>query len=253
MSTPIVISIGTSHPWNIAGVGLDARVACEYGVRNASVIVGITAQDETGLHAKFSVPADVVHEQLARLPQTNIGALRIGALFGEENVREVAHYVRAHPEIPAIVDPVFEASLGGVFADEATFAAFRTQMLQLPVILTPNISEAQRLLSRTIDSEEDMASAARALLAMGARAVLLKGGHLSGDPIDVFASANETKIFRNGRLPFSMRGTGCTLAAALACEIAQGKPLIGAVESARAYVRKKIEAQISYASLHVAF
>lgn len=253
VSTPIVVSIGTTHPWNIAGLGLDAQVALEYGVRNASVIAGITAQDETGLHAKFAVPAGVVREQLARLPRANVGALRIGAVFEEENVREVARYVSQHRTIPAVVDPVFEATLGGEFANEATFAAFRAHLLIPPVILTPNIPEAQRLLSRTIENKDEMVAAAHALAAMGPRAVLLKGGHLSGDPVDVLVVNADTRVYRETRLPFHMRGTGCVLAAALACEIAKGKPLIAAVEAAREYVRKKIEAQISYASLHVAF
>jgi len=106
VSTPIVVSIGTTHPWNIAGVGLDAQVACEYGVRNATVIAGITAQDETGLHASFAVPVGIVREQLARLPRAHIGALRIGALFEEETIREVAQYLKPQRALAAVVDPV---------------------------------------------------------------------------------------------------------------------------------------------------
>jgi hydroxymethylpyrimidine/phosphomethylpyrimidine kinase len=98
-----------------------------------------------------------------------------------------------------------------------------------------------------------MISAAHALRAHGLRAVLLKGGHLPGDPLDVLVSAQVTKIFQGPRLAQTMRGTGCTLAAALACELAKGRRLEEAVDAARAYVRTKIEAQIPYASLHVAF
>lgn len=253
MSTPVVLSIGTTHPWNIAGLGLDAQVVAEFGLRNATVVVGVTAQDESGVRERFAVPVNVVRAQLESIPRNHLAAIRVGAVFNEENIREVARFVRTKPEIPAVLDPVFDATLGGSFGGEASFAAFRVALLALPVILTPNIAEAERLTSRTISSKDEMISAAHALRAMGPRAVLLKGGHLAGDPIDVLVTAQETKIFTQPRFAHTMRGTGCTLAAALACELAKGRRLEEAVELARAYVRKKIEAQIPYASLHVAF
>ncbi len=253
MSIPVVASIGTTHPWNIAGLGLDAQVARDFGVRNAAVVVGVAAQDERGLHARFALPVEIVRAQLEALPHRQIVAFRIGALLGEENVREVASFLQTRSDIPAVVDPVFDATLGGEFGNDATFRAFRAQMFQTPIILTPNIPEASRLLCTPIGAAEEMIAAARALQSFGAGAVLLKGGHLIGDPIDVLVTCDEVKVFKDTRLPGSMRGTGCTLAAALACELARGLALVEAVESARSYVRAKIEAQTMYASLQVAF
>jgi len=253
MSTLVVLSIGTTHPWNIAGVGLDAQIVAEFGLRSVTVVAGLTAQDESGVRERFAVPAKVVRAQLESIPRDHLSAIRVGAVFDEENVREVARFLRSKPEIPAVVDPVFDATLGGRFGGEASFAAFRSAMLALPAILTPNIPEAERLTECTISNKDEMIAAAHALRAMGLRAVLLKGGHLAGDPIDVLVTAQETKVYTQPRLALIMRGTGCTLAAALACELAKGRRLEEAVESARAYVRKKIEAQITYASLHVAF
>ncbi|MFN2528349.1 MAG: hydroxymethylpyrimidine/phosphomethylpyrimidine kinase [Candidatus Baltobacteraceae bacterium] len=253
MSTPVVLSIGTTHPWNIAGVGLDAQVAAEFGLRSATVVVGVTAQDHSGVRDRFAVPPEVVRAQFESIPRDHLAAIRVGAVFDEQNVGEVARFLCGEPEVPAVVDPIFTATLGGNFGGEASFAAFRVKVMALPVILTPNIPEAERLTGRTISNKEQMISAAHALRAMGPRAVLLKGGHLAGDPLDVLVTAHETKVFTQTRLAQRMRGTGCTLAAALACELAKGRRLEEAVDSARAYVRKKIEAQIPYASLHVAF
>ncbi|MDP9017412.1 MAG: hydroxymethylpyrimidine/phosphomethylpyrimidine kinase [Candidatus Eremiobacteraeota bacterium] len=253
MITPVLVSIGSTHPWNIAGIGLDAQVASEYGVRTASVVVGVTAQDETGMRAKFAVPTAMVTAQLASLPRDRTLALRVGAIFDEENVVEVARYIGQNRDLPVVVDPVFGASLGGAFASDATFRAFMTNMLALPTILTPNIDEAERLTGRKISNPEEMVAAAHALHARGPRAVLLKGGHLAGDPIDVLVWRSQTRVFREPRLPYAMRGTGCTLAAALACELAKGVEIVSAVAGARAYVRAKIQAQIPYGSLHVAF
>ncbi|MEO6913177.1 MAG: PfkB family carbohydrate kinase [Candidatus Baltobacteraceae bacterium] len=250
---PIVVSIGTTHPWNIAGLGLDAQVAREFGARSVAVIVGVTAQDERGLHAKFALPAEIVRAQLAALPRQQIGSLRIGALFDEANVREIASFLQTHRDVPAVVDPVFEATLGGMFGDNASFIAFHACMFETPIILTPNLSEASRLLNRPIETVDEMIAAAHALQRIGARDVLIKGGHLAGDPIDVLVTGDETKVFKDARLPGSMRGTGCTLAAALACELARGLPIVPAVESARAFVRAKIAAQNTVGPLQVAF
>ena len=104
MSTPVVLSIGTTHPWNIAGVGLDAQVAAEYGLRSATVITGIAAQDEDGIRDRFAVPLTMLRAQLACVPRAQIKAIRVGAIFDAENVREVALYLRdnragAHREL----------------------------------------------------------------------------------------------------------------------------------------------------------
>ncbi len=253
LNKPAIASIGSTHPWNIAGVGLDALVAHVWRVRSLSVITGVTAQDETGVHARFAIPARVVRAQLDALPLDDVGALRIGAIPSEANVAEVARFLRANPGIPAVVDPVVDASLGGALSAKSAYAALRKSILPLPVVLTPNIPEAARLLGHTIGNYDAALLAARSLRAMGPRAVLLKGAHHNGDVYDVLVSESETTVFRDTRLTHDMRGAGCTLAAALACELALGTQLATAVARARKFVRKKIEAQLAFRSLHVAF
>lgn len=253
MKTPVIASIGMTHPWNIAGVGLDAQVAREYGVRIGSVIVGITAQDERGLHAVFAVPTEIVQAQLAALPR-EVDALRIGALPNVASVLVIADFLESRPAIPAVLDPVFAASLGGEFSNDETIAAFRERMLKPSVVLTPNLSEAGRLLDRSISTVEEMIDAARALRGLGAGNVVIKGGHLCDAPTDVLVDRNgDVKTFQDVRLCGPMRGSGCTLAAALACERARGRAIVPSVESARAYVRAKIAARTYFGTLQVAF
>lgn len=250
----IVASIGTTHPWNIAGIGLDVRVAAEFGVRAVIAIAAVSAQDAGGVRALFPIPADVLRAQLDALPD-GVGAYRIGALGSPQNVGEVARFVRAHRHVAAVVDPVFAASLGGALADDATVAAFAAELLPEPsVVLTPNMYEAARLLAGPMPSRaDDLLASARALRARGPQAVLLKGGHLAGDPADAFAAADEARLYTESRLPGSMRGTGCVLAMAIACELARGRTLRAAVESARAFVRERIAARAMLGGLQVAF
>jgi len=236
-----VLSIGTTHPWNVAGVGRDVQIVTEYGLRSAMVIVAVSAQNERDLLALHLVPPDIVRLQLQALARVEIAAVRVGALAGEQNVANVAHFIRACGGAPVVVDPVLEPSSSGRFADERAVRAIVADVLTTPVILTPNIPEAERCLERTITSVEQMVDAAHALRSRGPVAVLLKGGHLGGTPVcDVLATAGGTHIFRAERIAHGMRGAGCTLAAALACELARGAPLEPAVESARAFLTGKL-------------
>jgi hydroxymethylpyrimidine/phosphomethylpyrimidine kinase len=241
MSRPIVLSIGTTHPWNVAGVGRDLAVGTELGARVFSAIAAVSAQDAGGVRALHVVPVQVVREQLASLPWEAAGAVRIGALASLENVRAVTDVVRARPSIPTVVDPVFAASRGGTLSDDAARYAIRDELATLPnVVLTPNLDEAAFLLGTLPIERDTVAEAALALQVRGAHAVLLKGGHLDGDPVDALATAEGIELFTERRIAGSMHGTGCTLAMALACELAAGRALGHAVHAARAYVRAAI-------------
>ncbi len=143
ITLPLLVSIGTTHPWNIAGVGLDAHVAAEYGVSHASAIVAVSAQDAGGVHALQAIDVDVVRAQLRTLPE-GIGAFCIGALVSSEIVRTVVSYLRSAEGVPIVVDPVFVASLGGSLARDADLpATLRDELIALGVIVTPNLHEAQ--------------------------------------------------------------------------------------------------------------
>lgn len=237
----IVLSIGTTHPWNVAGAGRDLVVGTQLGARVFTAIAAVSAQDARGVRALHPVPADVLRAQLAALPWDAAGAVRVGALATLENVRAVSAAVRARPALPAVVDPVFAASRGGELADPAARYAIRDELATLPnVVLTPNLDEAAALLGSHPIGRQAIGDAAVALQLRGALAVLVKGGHLDGEPVDALATSAGVELFSDARIAAEMHGTGCTLAMALACELAGGATLAAAVRAARAYVRAAI-------------
>lgn len=249
MNLPVVASIGSTHPWNIAGIGLDALVCAHYGVRHVMAIAGVSAQDESGVRALHAIPSPVFEAQLAALPAAN--AYCIGALPDAASVRVTAAFVGEHRGCSAVVDPVFEATFGGELADAAAIDAFVSSLATLPVILTPNRSEAERLLGHKIEFE-DAPAAARELRARGPRAVLLTGGHFAGVLRDIFVDGTTT-VYEEPRLAGSMRGSGGVLACALACELALGNELRLAVRAARAFVRERMAAGKTFGAVQVAF
>ncbi|MBV8637913.1 MAG: bifunctional hydroxymethylpyrimidine kinase/phosphomethylpyrimidine kinase [Candidatus Eremiobacteraeota bacterium] len=249
-----VLSIGTTHPWNIAGVGLDMLVGHELGVRTVTVRTAVTAQDERGLHAIETLSPYIVRAQFETAHPSETDAVRVGALTSAEMVAVVGEGLRSYHAVPIVVDPVFHASRGGVFADGSTIAALREAILTLPnVIATPNIGEARQLLGGRHIDRNSLAQAARDVQQLGCRAVLLKGGHLPGNPVDALATRDDVELFDGARVDGELRGTGCLLAMALACALAQGDTLSDAVRFARAFVRRKIASPRKFGGLPVAY
>jgi hydroxymethylpyrimidine/phosphomethylpyrimidine kinase len=237
----IVLSIGTTHPWNVAGVGRDLAVGTEYGARVFTAVAAVSAQDGRGVRAVHAIPPDVLAAQLAALPWDSAGAVRVGALPTLAAVHAVAEPLRLHPWLPAVVDPIFNASRGGELAESAARYALRDDLAALGnVVLTPNLDEAAFLLGVPAIDRDAIGEAAETLRARGAAAVLLKGGHLDGAPADALATSAGVEIFTDARIAGSMHGTGCTLAMALACELAGGAPIAHAVRAAREYVRAQL-------------
>jgi hydroxymethylpyrimidine kinase/phosphomethylpyrimidine kinase len=176
----IVASIGTSDPWNAAGLGLDVLALAECGVRPVTVVAGVTAQDRNGIAARHAVPPSVVAAQLHALRDAEIAAYRIGALLDVASLDVVGAHIAA-ARAPAVYDPVLSASGGGDFADPAFERAMLERFVPHVRLLTPNLDEAARLTGMpAIESVDAMEAAGRALCVAGAHAVLVKGGHLVG-------------------------------------------------------------------------
>lgn len=242
---PTVLSIGTTHPLNVAGIGRDLIVGSEYGCNVVSAVAAITAQDDRALQMLHVLPANVLEAQLGALDHVLAYAMRVGALGSTENVGVVAmHLIARHP-VWAVVDPVLQTSTGGALIDERGFAMLGNTIGRIPnVILTPNLVEAAVLLGRDSIVRSEMEAAARELRARGCAAVLIKGGHLAdGDSlVDVLATEDGVECFEGARIAGSMQGTGCTLAMAIACELARGRDIRDAVIGGRAYLREKMTA-----------
>ena len=238
--TPVVCSIGTTDPWNAAGLGLDIRLLAELNVRAVTVVAAVSAQDAQGLRALVPLDARTIEAQWDSLRGLHIDAVRVGALAGSATVETVAR-ILAEVKAPVVYDPVLGPSSGGAFLDDASIVAVREQLLARVTICTPNLREAAALSGRPVRDAAEMESAARAIQSLGAQAVLVTGGHLTGDPLDVLVTADSAAhTYRETRIAADVRGTGCTLAIALAAELAQGVQLVTAVERARSYVRRKI-------------
>jgi hydroxymethylpyrimidine/phosphomethylpyrimidine kinase len=237
----IVLSIGTTHPWNVAGVGRDIVVGTDLGARVFTAVAGVSAQDGRGVAALHAVPVDALSAQLATLPWDAAGAVRVGALPTLGAVQAVAAAVAARPWLPTVVDPVFAASRGGELVELAARYAVRDELAPLSnAVVTPNLDEAAFLLGIPVVDRASLGECAAALRSRGAAAVLLKGGHLEGEPADALATPEGVEIFAEPRIAGAMHGTGCTLAMTLACELAGGKPIAHAVRAARAYVRAQL-------------
>lgn len=238
MSAPVVCSIGTTDPWNAAGLGLDIRVLAECGVYPATVTAGITAQDRTGVHAQHAVPPELVRAQFAALANAEVAAFRVGVLLDVATVEVVAEYL-ARAKAPAVYDPALAPSGGGRFGSDDVLVAIRERLVPVVALVTPNLAEAAALWRRPVRDVAEMGAAGRALVALGAGAALVKGGHLPGKTIDVLVDGAGTETYEAERLPGTLRGTGCLLAASLAAALAHGLPLREAIPHARAFVRQK--------------
>ena len=247
-----VLSIGTTHPWNVAGVGLDIRIGAELGMRVLTVVAAVSAQDARGVHALEIQSLQTIDAQLKAIPWEVVRAVRIGALGAPEVVPLIATRLAAH-DLPVVVDPVLGASSGGALGGEGTLRVIGQTLATMPqTILTPNLAEASALLGRDV-GREHLAEAAAELKNRGARAVLLKGGHLVGEPSDALADGEGIEMFSGQRLAVEMRGTGCTLAMALACALARGDGLRDAVRFARAFVREKIAHAVQVDGIRAAY
>ncbi len=240
-----VLSIGTTHPWNIAGLGLDIQLGVRTGNDVFTVVAAVSAQNGDGVRALHAVDLATLREQLGCVPWPQIAAIRVGALPSAEHVALVAECIEAHPRLYAVIDPVLAASPGGALVSAGTLEALRERLLRLEnAIVTPNLAEAGALLGRRSIERAEMDEAARALLALGVCAVVLTGGHLEGDPRDVLVERARDRIRSESlvapRIPGKHRGTGCTLAFGMAAALADGASIGDALHSARALVRGRL-------------
>lgn len=244
---PVVLAVGTTHPLNIAGVGLGARVAGLLGVRIVTIVAGVSAQTADAVLARMPVDDTTIAAQFAAVREAPIGAVHIGALLDARSVHAVARELQSLGGVPVVCDPVCAVTGGARLADDATIVALRDMLFEHCTLVTPNIDEAALLVNHPIADLEAMEESAQQLLACGAKAVLVKGGHLAADPADVLATEAGVMRFRAKRIPSTLRGTGDLLAGAIAARFAYGDSLVESIEAARAFVRGCLAAGVPFA------
>lgn len=238
---PRVLSIAGSDSGGGAGIQADLKTFCALGCFGMTAITALTAQNTTGVRAIHTVPTHMLRDQIdAVLEDIGVHAVKIGMLPASESVRTVADAIDRHSLRNVVFDPVMAATSGTALMDQSAEALMVRELFPRVAVITPNLDEAARLVGRPLRSAQDMEDAARELITQGARAVLLKGGHLAGSTvIDILITANgETVQMEAPRIHSpNKHGTGCTLSSAIAAHLALGATLVEAVQKARNYVR----------------
>lgn len=246
MTQPDVVSaltIAGSDSGGGAGIQADLKTFAAHRVHGLSAIAALTAQHTRGVTAMNVPPLDFLHAQIdACFADFDIRAVKLGMLANAAVIEAVVQALHAHRPRALIVDPVMVATSGAKLLEESALDALRGRLLPLADIVTPNLPEAELLLGTRIANADDLRGAAQALLALGARAVFLKGGHLpgGGDVIDLFADAQGLREIAHPRLPGEAHGTGCTLASAIAAQICLGLDAASACFAASDYVHRAL-------------
>ena len=243
---PRVLSIAGSDSGGGAGIQADLKTFSALGCFGMTAITALTAQNTTGVRAIHAVPLDMLDAQIdAVVEDIGVDAVKIGMLHSAATVQAVAAAIDRHRLERVVLDPVMVATSGATLIDREAIEVLVAQMFPRAALVTPNLDEAALLVGRTLSSEADMEAAARELLARGARAVLVKGGHLSGNTVsDLLLARDAAPVWLRGpRIPSAnTHGTGCTLSSAIAAHLARGVTLEAAVRASRDYIRGALQA-----------
>ncbi|MBJ6727008.1 bifunctional hydroxymethylpyrimidine kinase/phosphomethylpyrimidine kinase [Geomesophilobacter sediminis] len=239
-----VLTVAGSDSGGGAGIQGDLKTITLLGSYGASAIAALTAQNSTGVTGIHPVPAEFLRDQLdAVLSDLPIDVVKVGMLLSPENAAVLADRLRTYRKQMLVLDTVMVAKGGAHLLDDEAVQVLKKELIPLSYLLTPNVPEAERLTGLSITSVEAMVAATRELHRMGARNVLLKGGHLEGDEVaDLFFDGSRFAIFTAPRTPTPhTHGTGCALASAIATFLAQGEPLPAAISRGKQYITRAIQ------------
>lgn len=240
-ATRVALTIAGSDSGGGAGIQADLKTFEAFGVFGTSAITAITVQNTLGVTRVQKIDPDVVSEQIrAVADDLRPQACKSGMLADGPIIRAVARALGASAIPRYVVDPVMVAASGDPLLETTAVHALREELLPLATLVTPNLDEASILVGRPVRTEDEMLSAAQALVEGGCAAVLVKGGHLAGDEVvDILLDGSGRREWRSKKLPIgNAHGTGCTLSAAIAAGLALDLPLVDAVDRALAYTRE---------------
>jgi hydroxymethylpyrimidine/phosphomethylpyrimidine kinase len=240
---PIALTIAGSDSGGGAGIQADLKTFHAHQVHGLSVIAAITSQNTRGVTAVHPVPLGHIRSQIeAVFDDFPIAAVKTGMLGNAKTVRWVAKALRKRKPAWLVVDPVIISTSGSRLLDEDAVEAMVNELIPLADILTPNLPEAEALLGYPLRTARQLTDAGEALLELGAGSVLLKGGHARGsEVVDRYFDDRGIMEIRHARLPREGHGTGCTLASAIAAELACGQTPRAAVRRATAYVHRALK------------
>ena len=242
---PIVLTIAGSDSSAGAGIQADLKAISANGGYGASVITAITAQNTRGVTAATELDLDLIRAQAdAVFGDLRVSAVKTGMLASAAVIETVAKALRDHRPPHFVLDPVMVSKTGFPLLRPDAVGALRDTLLPMATLLTPNVHEARALTGLPVRTPAEAEAAGRQLLAAGAGAVLVKGGHLEESPAtDVLVTAQGVRVFPGEHLDARhTHGTGCTYSAAIATQLAHGRPLEDAIGRAKAYVTEAIRA-----------
>ena len=243
----MALTIAGSDSGGGAGIQADLKTFSAHGVFGKTIIASITSQNSFGVQSTYDLPADVIGQQLRAISaDRKCQAVKTGMLGNEETVCQIAKMIKKSRLKNVVVDPVVVSSSGKRLLTRGGVEALKKHLLPLASLVTPNIKEAELLSGIKIKSLADRKKAARAILKMGAKAVLITGGHLKGNPEDLLLDGKGFLVLSAERLSkVDMHGTGCVLSAAITAELAKGAPLRQAVQQGKAFVGEAIRGGVA--------
>jgi len=237
------LSIAGSDSCGGAGIQADLKTFAAHAVYGLSVITAVTAQNTCGVFAVQDITPKVIMAQLdAIYSDIPVQAVKVGMVSRRETIMALAEALPRYRPVNLVIDPVMVSKSGYHLLQSEARGALIAMLLPLADLVTPNIPEAEEIVGHRITSLPEMEAAARHIVSLGARAALVKGGHLAGDAVDVLFDGEELSHFSSPRI-FSKNshGTGCTLSAAIAAQLARGATLKEAIRLAKAYISLAIE------------
>ncbi|MFE8987736.1 bifunctional hydroxymethylpyrimidine kinase/phosphomethylpyrimidine kinase [Streptomyces collinus] len=234
---PGVLTVAGSDSGGGAGIQADLKTMLALGVHGMSVVTAVTAQNSLGVQGAWELPAEAVRAQYRSVvDDIGVQAVKTGMLASAELVEVVAQLI-AETDAPAVIDPVGVSKHGDALLAASALDSVRTKLLPVATVATPNLDEVAQITGVRVESEGEMRQAAAAILAYGPRWALIKGGHLSGDAVDLLTDGSEEHWLRAPRHDnLHTHGTGCTLASAIASQLAKGQSVPEAVAAAKEYV-----------------
>jgi hydroxymethylpyrimidine/phosphomethylpyrimidine kinase len=243
---PVVLVIAGSDSSGGAGLVRDVQVLTNFEVDARCAVTSVTAQTNTHLAGAHHVPPQLLRLQISAALETGgVRAIKIGMLGTRATVEAVAEALPGRDDIPIVLDPVLASSSGGSLIDDAGLTVLREMLIPQVTLITPNLLEAAVLLGeKTAADQATLTGQAQRLLAIGPRAVLLKGGHAAGvESIDILVTQDPhaSLYIRAPRLKATLRGTGCALSSAIAALLALGMPLQAACERAKRFVFERLQ------------
>jgi len=252
MTIKRVLTIAGSDSGGGAGIQADLKTITVLGGFGMSVITALTAQNTLGVHGIHEVPVDFIEKQFdAVASDIGVDAAKTGMLSSSEIMRTVAGKIEEYRIKKLVVDPVMVAKGGAMLIKQEAKKTLVEKLMPLAYVITPNVPEAEELTGMEIRTVEDMKRAAQTIHRMGAKNVFLKGGHMSGDALDVLYDGIDFHEFVSDRIDTkNTHGTGCTTSAAIATGLAQGMDVFEAVRRAKDYITTAIKYSLPIGSGH---